>query len=264
MHRQLAGRHFATDQRTDQHLLRALGVLDAERVHPDVEVVRQGAPDGVDCVGLVLLDPDHGSIDTEAAHHDASAEVDAFRVFHHAAVIGGKVRLTLAAVDHQHVDCVLFWRRELDVRGKCGAPETDHPGTTNGFDQLLWREVFPLRNDPRAECLRRVRCDGDPNRLGKGAVRVGPELHPGDGARRRGVHRRRHPAVGLGNQVAALDPVPRLHQRDRRLAGVLPQRQHDLVGEGHAPDRVRRGQLLQLRRVHAVAETESRQHPILS
>jgi hypothetical protein len=103
---------------------------------------------------FVLFDTDHGTVDAETLHHNADAEVDAFRVFCHTAMIRGEVRLAFAAVDHQHVDRLLLWRREFDVRWEGSTPETDHPGILNGLHHLLGRQILPARDDPRPERLR--------------------------------------------------------------------------------------------------------------
>ena len=71
-------------------------------------------------------------------------------------------------------------------------------------------------------------------RIGRARTRrrVRPEPDAGHRAGRRGVDRHRDVAVGLGDLVAALDAVALLDEGTGRLAGVLAEGQHDLVGNG--------------------------------
>jgi hypothetical protein len=74
------------------------------------------------------------------------------------------------------------------------------------------------------------------------------------------MHRTRNEPVGLGDLVPALDAISRTNDGLGRVPGMLAQRQDDLVGKRHAPDRHARRECLQLRRVHAVSKAGQRVH----
>ena len=123
--RQLAGRHLAVEHGLDEHLLGALRILDREREDGNVEVGGLRALERGDGVRLVALHADDGARHAEGVHHDAHAEVHALRVLHHAAVVGGEVRLALGTVDDDGVDRGARRRLELHVRRECRAAEPD-------------------------------------------------------------------------------------------------------------------------------------------
>jgi hypothetical protein len=78
------------------------------------------------------------------------------------------------------------------------------------------------------------------------------------------MDRHRHPSVRRTDGIATLDVIALLHHQDRRLPRVLPQGEHDLIRERHPAYRQAGGQLLELRRVHTVSESEFLEHGGLS
>jgi hypothetical protein len=221
VHRQPARGHLAPEHRLDQHLLRALRVLGRERLHADVDVFRERGPDRLDGVGLVAFDPEDGTRDTQAAHHDADSELYALGVLHHAAVVRRQIGLALAAVHEQDVDLLVLGRRELHVGGEGGASQADETRVADRGHQLGGREGGPVGNQPRPRRLRGVRLDGDPHSQAEAAVRKRPTRDADDRAGRRRVDRRGHEAVGLRDHIPALHPVARVHHGSGWVARVL-------------------------------------------
>jgi hypothetical protein len=56
--------------------------------------------------------------------------------------------------------------------------------------------------------------------------------------------------------IAALDAIAARHDDPRGLPRMLPNREHDLGREGHAPDRQPCGEMFPFRRVNAVQESK--------
>ena len=82
--------------------------------------------------GLLRSTPMTTRFGAERAHHDARAEMNALRILDHDAMVGREIRLALGAVEDDRLDCVIARRRELDVRRKCRAAESDDAAFLHG------------------------------------------------------------------------------------------------------------------------------------
>jgi hypothetical protein len=109
---------------------------------------RDGRPERLDRVGLVLLHPDHRAAHAQRVHHDPHAEVHALRELHHRAVVGGQVRLALGAVDQQQLDLHVRGGESLTCAGKAAPPSPTTPRACTASTTCA-ASALPVRHHPR-------------------------------------------------------------------------------------------------------------------
>ena len=125
---QPAGTHLAVHHGLNELLLTALRILLLESEHLDslVGELGEGLAHGLDGLGLVLLDADHGAAASEHLLHDGCADDDLLRALEHDAEVAGEIGLALRAVQDQALSFAAGSGIEFHVCRESGSAESDH------------------------------------------------------------------------------------------------------------------------------------------
>jgi hypothetical protein len=236
VHRQLAGGDLPRS-RADQHLLRALRILHGEREHRDVEVGRDGGPQRLDGVRLVRSTPITARLTPRVCIITRTPKCT--RSGNSTMVRWSVVRYGShsAPLTSSRSIFTSLRRGELHVRREGRAAEPHHPAVLHRLHHLLRRQPLPVRDHAGPGDLRGVPLHADPHRLRHAPVRVRPPVRrrsPYPRRRRGSAPRRSRPPRRSCRRAPPGRPAG---PAARRLPGVLPERQHDLLREGHPPDR---------------------------
>jgi hypothetical protein len=172
-------------------------------------------------VHLVVLDTDHSTLYTQGPHEQANTLDQPVRMFQHDAVIAGQVGLAFTAIGDQGVDPVFGWRFHFNVGRECGAAQADHAAVLHGLNDFIRAHGIDIVAIFVHFLLRGSAVDLENDALNFGAAGAGHQPDAFDAAGGRCVLRYREKPVRFSDRLAPHHFLPRLHQWNRRLAGML-------------------------------------------
>ena len=255
-----AARDLPVQQRFDQQLLRALRVLGLHRLDADEPVARQSGADGRERIGLVVLDTDDRPLRAHRLHGDTGAGDERLRVFQHDAMVGRQEGFAFTAVHHHRVHGVLPRHGELDVGREPRAAQAHDAGVLHAFDDVLPRQCVEIARGAVEHLLVVAGIDPEHDGFGLGPLGAWHQVDGLDHARCRGVHGHGQKAVGPGDGFAPHHFLTGMHERHRRPAQVLGERNDHARGEGQPANGPALGDILVLGRVHPLGEAPFFQH----
>ena len=231
---QPAGGDLLPEQRHEQHLLGALGVL-----HLNAHHLHRGGGNGLECfdrIGLVELDSDPAPLASQQEAEDLRTADHGGGLLDHHTVVTRQVWLTLAAVDDDLVHHFAVGHGELDVAGEGCAAEADDATVLDeleGFARLQRRGVGGLAH----ELLAGPRVAAEHDRRDHAPTGVETQFDGGDTAGNGGVQRNRDETTGIGQLVTPAHVIAWLHYCHARRADMLAKGEHVLVDERCPLDR---------------------------
>ena len=189
--------------------------------------MRDGGPDTGDGVRFVVFDADEDRLRRNDLRQNLGALNEFFCLTLHQCVIGGDVGFTFGAVDQQRLNRSRRPRTQFYSGGKAGAAHARNAGSPHPLHQCGRIKTPPVGDaGEREPVIRSIGLDHNTLVLKPGCVGNGSRFNRRHSARRRSMHRHTHHALRLGDRLPTQHTVPDIHDRLRRHAKVLAQRQH--------------------------------------
>ena len=138
VHGQAAGRHPAPGQSVNELLFPALWIARAQRAHFYPCPLR-GCAQGRDGARLVIFHADSDGLRTRHVRGNPRAQANVPRRCQHQAVVAGKIRLALRAIEQERIHLLFPRRRQLYMRGKACAAHAHNARLANAREECLHR-----------------------------------------------------------------------------------------------------------------------------
>ena len=234
--------HLDAGESVDQRSCGSGGIKSRQRSYRNVGPAGgYGFPHGSDGLGLVVLDGKEGDLGFENMLQDPDPLGDLSGFFSHQSIVGGEIRLALAAVDDEHRD---FAQREFQFasRRKARAAHAGHSGLGDYLGQLL-RSFLTVVGAALVQqpLVLPVGNDGD-GQIGQSRGMAGSGVSYGlDGAGGGRVNRKLVRRHGPGQHLSSEHMIALLHQKFGRRRGALFQGHNQDVGQRQKPDGTARG-----------------------